>query len=354
MADKRESLLWIDYIRATAALGVVMVHVAADVITEWGAIPAGHWWIANLFDSLTRGCVPIFIMVSGALLLPVQESPGSFFRKRFQRIFVPFIVWTAVYLLWKKAFYRPELGLSLSMEMVLNANVWLHLWFFYILIGLYLMTPVFRIFTANAGRKEMGYLLALWFALGSLLPFLDNIMNLFGVHCFHTNFSVAIAQGFIGYFILGAFIMKYSDRRWVRPAAIAWSACFLICFLGTGWLTARFGTFKEAFYDNLAPNIVFYCASFFVLVKYVITSAQGKMPVSCKDLITRLAKASFGIYLIHPLLIDILEKGRVGLVLKSDHGHPLITIPAISFGVYFISFAVVRAIQRIPYLKRIV
>ena len=103
---KQENLFWIDLIRVIASLGVIVIHVAADVITEWGAVPQGWWWTTHLYDSLVRGCVPVFIMVSGALLLPSQETLAEFFRKRFHRVMIPFLVWTVIYLLWKKVFYR--------------------------------------------------------------------------------------------------------------------------------------------------------------------------------------------------------------------------------------------------------
>ncbi len=354
MQNKNTGFFWINYIRAIAAFGVVSVHVAADVITEWGAIPQHHWWIANFYDSLTRGCVPVFIMVSGALLLPVQEEPRDFFRKRFNRVVIPFLVWTVFYLIWKKAFYKPELGLLESLGLALDSHVWLHLWFFYILIGLYLATPIFRIFIAHATRNDVGYFLFLWFGFGSLLPFADTLARLLGCPGFHVALPVVIAQGFIGYFILGAFLMKYAKKEWIGRAGLVWVIAFLLCFLGTGWLTARSGHFEETFYDNLAPNIVFYCAAFFVLAKFLLSSWEDRIPSTLKDLVIRLSKASFGIYLIHPMIIDVLDKGRLGIVIKTNMGHPFIIIPVMAMLIYFISYFFVRGIQKIPYLKRIV
>ena len=112
MEDRSENLFWVDVIRALVMFGVVLAHVSADVITEWGRFPASWWWAANIYDSFARGCVPVFVMVSGALLLPKDESYRSFFVKRFKRILIPFVVWTALYLLWERQFYLPSLGFS--------------------------------------------------------------------------------------------------------------------------------------------------------------------------------------------------------------------------------------------------
>ena len=97
----KEKYFWVDVLRVFAIAAVVIVHVSADIITEWSAVPRSCWWIANFYDSLARGAVPLFVMVSGALLLPKAESYRDFFVKRFQRIVIPFIVWTVFYLLWR-------------------------------------------------------------------------------------------------------------------------------------------------------------------------------------------------------------------------------------------------------------
>ncbi len=109
LPNERENLFWIDVLRAVVMFGVVIIHVAADVITEWGAVPQDWWWAAHVYDSLVRGCVPLFVMISGALLLSKTESLGDFFAKRFQRIAIPFLVWTILYLLWRKHFREPIL-----------------------------------------------------------------------------------------------------------------------------------------------------------------------------------------------------------------------------------------------------
>jgi len=354
VSGKRPNFFWVDYIRAVTIFGVVLIHVAADVITEWGVIPAGRWWSANLYDSLVRGCVPVFIMLSGALLLPVQESLGDFFRKRFNRVFIPFVTWTVLYLIWKKVFYQHDLGFTRSLHLALGGGVWFHLWFIYLLVGLYLAAPVFRVFMLHATRLQAAYLLGIWFVISSALPFLDKLSRILGWPGISMDLPVPIAQGFIGYFILGAFLMKYAHKEWVRWAGVVWMACLSISFFGTGWLAMRSGEFQTVFYDNLAPNIVFYCASFFILAKFLVTSKEDRIPQPVKDLIIYLSKASLGIYLIHPMVIDVLDKGRLGVVLKPSAGHPTLIIPAITLLVYFVSFVIVRIIQRIPYLKRVV
>lgn len=350
----REHLFWINVIRAVAAFGVVMVHVAADVITEWGVVPKDWWWAANVFDSLERGCVPIFIMVSGALLLSSRESYKDFFTKRFNRVFIPFITWTLFYLLWKKLFYLPDMGFAEALSRVVSGNVIFHLWFFYVLAGMYLVTPIFRILIAHARPKDVFYFIVLWFMAGSLLPFIQKVMVMGGNPDFHFNLPMEPVQGFIGYFVLGYFIRQYVLEKWVPLAGMVWTGCLAFCLVGT-WLLARhFQGFKELFYDNLAPNIVFYCASFFILVKFMVPAVEGRIPSGVKSAVIGISRASFGIYLIHPAVLDVLVKGRLGFTLRADTFHPVFMIPLIAVVGYAVSGIITLGIQKVPFLKKIV
>ena len=87
-----------DLLRALATVSVVALHVAGPVLYEYGSLPAGEWWTANAIDSAVRFSVPIFLMLTGALLLPRMEPAGQFLKRRFARLLWPFIFWSAVYL----------------------------------------------------------------------------------------------------------------------------------------------------------------------------------------------------------------------------------------------------------------
>jgi surface polysaccharide O-acyltransferase-like enzyme len=73
MTEQKQQYLWVDVLRVFAIAAVVIVHVAADIITEWSSVPRTGWWAANFYDSLMRGAVPIFVMLSGAGFFP--ETP---------------------------------------------------------------------------------------------------------------------------------------------------------------------------------------------------------------------------------------------------------------------------------------
>jgi len=354
MENRSENLFWVDIARAAVMFGVVLVHISADVITEWGHFPKGWWWAANVYDSLARGCVPVFIMLSGALLLPKTESYRDFFFKRFRRILLPSVVWTVLYLLWKKQFYVPELGFSEAFRLALNGGVHFHLWFLYLIAGLYLLTPLLRVLVAHASRRDLLYLLILWFLVSSVLPFWEGWDKLFLHTGLHFKIPAELTQGFVGYFVLGYFIRQTDTVMFRHSVYGVWAACLFICMIGTYLLSRHFHSFQMLFYDNMAPNGVLYAASFFMILKHAGPWLETHLSAGWRNLVLSLSKASFGIYLIHPMTLDILAKGRWGFVLKGDMPQPILMIPLTTLVIYVFSFFVIILIQKIPVLKRIV
>ena len=334
--------------------GVIIIHTSADVITEWGRFPDSWWWAANLYDSLVRGCVPVFVMLSGALLLGKQEDYKSFFLKRFQRIAIPFAAWILIYLIWKKLFIQTDLTFPEAMSQAAGDRVHFHLWFLYMITGLYLITPVIRIVTQHASRLDLSWFLALWFTVSSLLPFVEKAVPLLGGPEINIALPIPSVEGFVGYFLLGHFLHRYSKPSWIIAAAGFWLGSLLFCISGTFSFTARLHSYQKLFYENLAPNVVLYTASFFVLLKHLkVTQGESFSPL-LKNLVLNLSRASFGIYLVHPIILEALASGRWGgLVLKPDTNHPFFMIPICSLAIYLLSFAIIALLQRTP-LKRIV
>jgi len=354
MTDRTERLFWTDLARVLAVFGVVIVHVAADVITEWNRLPSSWWWAANVFDSLTRGCVPLFVMLSGALLLPKQESLRDFFTKRFRRIFIPAVVWVAIYLAWKKIFYAPSLGPAEAVRLVVNGGVYFHLWFLYLIMGLYLLTPVLRGVVGGVPQKILCYFLALCFFVSSVATFWAGLDQKILHTGLRFSLSMEMAQGFTGYFVLGHVIRKASTGKWRGTAFVVWIACLLVNLFGTFFLTRRLGGYQPLFYDNMAPNVVLYTAAGFLLLKEFGEGIATRFGAKFRRGITHLSSGSFGIYLAHVIFLDTLIKGRLGFTLKGDLFHPAWMIPLTALVVYAVSFFTVLGIQKIPFLRRVV
>ena len=132
--------IWVDWMRVAACFMVMLVHSTepfylggegAQILTRSDA-----FWAA-FFDSFVRACVPLFIVASSFLQFPLHYTTGEFFRRRAVRILIPFAIWTVVYaLVWGEPVENFR-GLLLNFNYAAG-----HLWFVYMLVGLYLIIPL--------------------------------------------------------------------------------------------------------------------------------------------------------------------------------------------------------------------
>ena len=167
-------VLWINNARILACFVVVLLHVSAGVVTGIQNTDSAYWWIGNVFDSLSRWCIPVFVMISGMLLLDkAKDEPlRVFYRKRLSRILVPLLFWTLFYLLFRYfgeplVHGKPVSILTLAGS-VLNGVPYAHLWYLYMLVGLYLLVPFLRKIAWHSTRNELLFLCSALFALSIL------------------------------------------------------------------------------------------------------------------------------------------------------------------------------------------
>ena len=135
---------WLDVLRITACFMVVLAHCCDPFVAKFDAdrteFLSGAFW-----GSLMRASVPLFVMISGVLLLPVRLDTGAFYRRRLSRILWPLVVWSLVTPLFYWAYGHPEAantGYNL-VTWILNFNyTTTPLWYLYMLVGIYLILPI--------------------------------------------------------------------------------------------------------------------------------------------------------------------------------------------------------------------
>ncbi len=244
---------WIDWMRVAACLMVMVVHSTepfylggegSRILTEGDA----YW--ASFFDTFVRACVPLFVVASSYLQFPLHYSTGEFLRRRAQRVLVPFICWTIVYaLVWGEPVENFR-------SLLLNFNYAAgHLWFVYMLVGIYLLMPMLSPWAERVGKRELQFYLLLCFAT-TLIPFVralaadgaapviygpTGIPNralypLWGEASWNTYGLFYYLSGFIGYLLLGLYLRRFvGNLSWGKTLAVAlpaWLAGFAICFGG--------------------------------------------------------------------------------------------------------------------------
>ncbi len=166
----------VDLIR-TLAIGLVVLLHASNEALQASSVPMPYWWTALVYKSLALSCVPLFVMLSGALLLQpakLNEPIRVFLKKRLK----PHRVGVRVLehglprmgLLRLPTYQLPLITLCRESVKELFTGAWYQFWFIYLIIGLYLITPILRVIIAHGNPRITRYLIALWFAGVAILP----------------------------------------------------------------------------------------------------------------------------------------------------------------------------------------
>lgn len=346
-------VVWLDYMRVLACLMVMVVHATEPFyLGGEGALvlsATDAFWVA-LFEGLVRCCVPLFIISSSFLQFPLHYSSAEFFRRRAVRILVPMAIWTVVYaLVWGQPADNFK-GLLLNFNYAAG-----HLWFVYMLVGLYLLMPLLSPWAQKVSRRELEVYLAIWL-FTTLFPFIRELAGgeapliqaadglpapalypLWGEASWNPFGTFYYVSGFVGYLLLGLYVRKFLvNNRWT--GMLGWSL-FLLGFVAivSGLLQRISATADLAVASGAAPAPfpvsgplgvavawetpitfcglpVVLCAVGLVLVfRRIGAGGQGWF---YRRIVLPLSLAGYGMYLIHMLVLGPVSgwlRGWLGL-----------------------------------------
>ena len=382
-SEQRE--IWLDWMRVTACFLVMATHSCEPfylggegslILTKADAI-----WVAIL-NVLPRACVALFVFASSYLQFPLHYSAGEFFKKRALRILPPFVLWSVVYAV---AYGDPVQNFK---DLLLNFNYTAgHLWFVYMIIGLYLVMPLLSPWAEKVGRRELLVYIGIWL-FSTVIPLIrqwaggaapviygpSGIPNaakfpLWGEASWNTYGVFYYLSGFVGYLLLGLYFRKFVGRlSWGRTLAIAVPAFlggFAICFFGflsRVWADSN-GVFPiegpvglaalwEGPWLNDTVGVALMTIAWVLLFRKI--EKGGKF---FDKVLLPVSKASYGMYLSHMLLLLIVSgwlRGALGT--GADGVLGIWTTPVQITGTAALSFTGVAIccvlIQRIPRIGR--
>lgn len=313
--ENKERLVFVDYLRVVACFLVMLVHssenfYAADASGLAGNVSmlandANRFWVAFYDGGVARTCVPLFMMVSAFLLVPMKQGAtmAGFYKHRFLRILPPFVFFAVLYCLLPLAWggMTWEQSVADLKNLPLNfPSMAGHLWFMYPLISLYLIMPVISPWLEKASAKDELIFLGI-FAFSTFMPWLHKFVapELWG-ECFWNNFHMLwYCSGFIGFLVMAHFV-RFHIRWTVKKRLTVGTVCFLAGAGFTAWSFWWKGVpgvlidtpVLEWAWEFCTPNVL--CATFGLFLIFTCIGANK----SCK-LITEISKLSFGIYLMH-------------------------------------------------------
>lgn len=361
-------IVWADLLRLVAIFMVICIHCSDPFNVSPGARsnPDYNFW-GSLYGAFLRPCVPLFVMLTGMLLLPVQQDTGLFYRKRMLRIIVPFLIWSVVYNLFpcltglagwdssvlSRMFAYAGENPSQSWEscwrnicmIPFNFSVYtIPLWYIYMLIGLYLYMPFLSAWLKQPSAGQMKIFLSVW-AVTLFLPYATQFISpyLWGRCAWNSFGTFYYFAGFAGYLVLGYYLghkKPYATGLTVLLSVILFAAGYAVTYAGFREMTARPAVSEEQmelFFLYCSPNVLLMTVAVFLLVQ--------KVRIRSPFLISALAnitKCGLGIYMIHYFIV-----GAAYLLIDRINVPVALRIPLTGILVFAVSWGIVASVYKI-------
>ena len=328
--NQKENIAWIDLLRIIACLLVVISHCCDPYVAQFDNDRAA-FLNGAFIGSFMRISVPLFVMITGILSLPIHYEMSTFYRKKISRILLPLVFWSLALPLIYYAYFQffssvspasasTDFSLSGTLNkmytFIFNFNyTTIPLWYLYMLIGLYLIMPIISGWLKQATKKDIKLFLIIWmFTLtipyikmfSPVLGYSGNSgnMNLFGVCDWNVYGTFYYISGFIGYIVLAYYLVQF-------PVKWSWNKTLAICLpmFGVGYAITTFGFIltQQYFPGNFAAlEIVWYFTGINVFMMTVSMFIMiQKINIKSSKTLSHLASCTFGVFLCHFVFVQM-------------------------------------------------
>ena len=331
-------LVWLDVIRCVAMLMVIGVHCIDPfyISPTMRVIPEYTHWAA-IYGSLLRPSVPLFVMMTGLLLLPVkQDQPlGRFYKKRIYRVLFPFLIWSALYSMfpwftgiiglpkeiigdffcYTQGYESQSLTDSLKDVAMIPFNFSHkenHMWYIYLIIGLYLYMPFFSGWIDKASQKTKRTFLLIW-VISLFIPYLreyvagclfDRNGYLFGTDTWNEFGMFYYFAGFNGYLLLGHYVKQGNNWSLLKTffiCAVMFAIGYYVTYTGFSTTAANANATEmemELYFTFCSPNVLLMTLAVFLLLQKVVVTNETII-----KLLANMTKCGFGIYMVHYFIV---------------------------------------------------
>lgn len=338
----------IEYISLASVISAIaVIYLHANCF--WNFSTSRSWFTANIIESFFYFAVPVFFMISGAMLLDFNKKYGmnTYFKKRITKTVIPYIIWSFIGL-FIEIFYihniKPaDVNLAYIVNGLINGNLVQIYWFFIPLFCIYLSIPVFA-YLNNKNKKDiLIYVAAITFILNILIPFIISVFNL----PISYSISVDVCGGSLFFALVGYLLHKYELSKKQRVIFYLLAIFgLLLHILGTYYLSMGAGEIIKTYkgYTNL-PSVL-YSIGIFIFIKYGLVNIMKIGTIN--KIVHFLDYYTFGIYLIHWYLLKFImitfNLSNTSIIFRLFS--PIIVL--------IMSVIVIYLIRKIPIIKNIV
>lgn len=331
---------WIDNLRAIACIMVIVLHVSGPWVNKLQLVNLFDWWSVNFIHTFSRFCVPVFVMITGALVLGKENHYNSFYRQKIGRVIKPLLFWSIFYMIFYQA-YSFYLGnqwdinsfLIFVYDSILYGSAY-HLWYLYLIVALYVSVPALTSLLKKINNTQLLFLLLTWVILLSAAQYMGNNMYLNTLRfCF----------GYMGYMVLGYYIVTHTSVN--KIGTLVGFGLVMLGILGTLWPICESavlsGAIDYSWYYYLNVNVLVLSLGVFILFRNVNTKLK---------MLSAIAEHSFGIYLVHLFYIMVINK-----LLISIYTMPiLLEVLVVALLVGLLSYSTIAFMKKINFLTKYV
>lgn len=333
---------YLDALRCLAILLVILLHVTAPVMISTPLYQTNPWLACIILDPLVRVGVPLFLMISGCLMLRDSrtKSIAPFYKKQLPKLLIPLTVWNVIYFAASVHTGARSWDLLDFLGLLFGQGAQYHMWYIYILLGIYLICPFLRRLVETCTPRQMLLLLGIILFSATLRPALNQALP------FQVILFGPMLEGLAGYFLLGWLLGQQELSRRAR---------FLIYLGGIAGYTAQLvGNLRCSspqaislpFESGYAFPHYLIAAALFVWIKTLFTRHPKPLrflqgPLRTCSLLT------FGVYWVHPLILDAIlrwEADRIPLANALVLQAVLTTL---------LSFLFAACVSKLPLLRRL-
>ncbi len=343
---------YFDYLRVLSLFAIVMIHVSADRLYSVEFFGA-NWQALNMYDSISRWGVPIFVMISGALFLEKEVSIKKIFTKYILRLIIAYLFWNVLHIAYAIFISGKTYGITAVITSIIAGRNAYHLWFIPMICVLYAGIPIFQQIVKN--ERIMKYYLLLLVLVWSVLPTLTKLLSDFGNYQMQElskaiidlegDMYIEYLTGYPMYFILGYYLSKKDFKKSERQLVYILSALGFAMTVGlSAFMSYKLGETYVRYYNFWKFNILLESIGVFTFIKYNYPKSEKMFTI-----VSKLSKYSFGAYCVHVLILKLL---KLYAGFTADSFNSFLAAPCLLVLIVFGSLFISMILNHIPILRK--
>lgn len=346
--ENKDRLIGLDFLKIVSAFMIAVIHASSGVFNNY-ELGSLVWKEGLILNAVTRFAVPVFLMISGALLLGRKISLEKALKKAVIAGIALF-VWSFAFILTKKILWNDGNVIHDTLMIFFNKRVSGHLWYGYLLIWIYLFSPILNIMYESLSNKMRIYFII----LGLLIPSaIDSVIYYFSldVQILQNSFFIYMNLGYISVLFMGRMIYENKERISLILGGISSVIGLVLTILLTEGISRRLGVSTHTFFSELEIGNVMY--AFGIMLLGCKLSWKGDNTF-IKKIIIKVSELAMGIYFSHALVMWLIGDtiSFRGITFKIDNSVPECLLFVVV--IFVTTIIMIAPLANIPYLKKLV